>query len=317
MLGRKFSRRDVIKIGILGIIVLTTTIPLTPIGEELDARIDDELAHEIKKPKLRPTPETWSKGELSIAWLGHASFLINFYGTRILTDPVLSSRIGITSMGSKIGRKRYLAPALECEDIGQIDLLLLSHAHSDHFDYPTLQKLQSTETIAVTAKNTTPLWKGMTFQAVEEMHWNDSKNLAGVNVKAIEGKHRGARLPWNKGMGANSYLLSKNGVNIFFGGDTAYTNKIQQQLTGIPIDLAILGIAAYSPKSFQTQHTTPEQAWQIAEEMQARWVIPMHWGTFELSNEPMEEPIVRFRQAAKEKMGRIALQEVGASFILP
>jgi len=184
-------------------------------------------------------------------------------------------------------------------------LILVSHAHTDHFDYPTLRKLQSPNTIAVTAKNTKHLWREMDFKSIEEMHWSNCKALAGVRVQAIEGKHWGARLPWNRGMEANSILLSKNGINIFFGGDTGYTEMIQQQLKEIPIDLAIMGIAAYTPKSFESSHATPEQAWKMSEEMSAKWVIPMHWGTFKLSGEPMDEPIARFRQAVAGQIAHL------------
>ena len=270
------------------------------------------------KPNYIPTHNKWSNNEVTVAWLGHASFLINFFGTRILIDPVLNSHIGITPIRNlTIGPSRYIAPALNSDEVGSIDLLLLSHAHTDHFDYPTLRKLQSLNTLAITAKNTLPLWDGMKFQAIEEIHWQDSKSFAGVNVRAIEGKHWGARIPWKKGMEANSFLLSKNGLNLFFGADTGYTELIKQQLSGVPIDLAIMGIGAYSPKSFEARHATPEQAWKIAEEISAKWVIPMHWGAFKLSKEPMEEPMLRFRQAASGQIEKVAIQETGVTWILP
>ncbi|MBC2724671.1 MAG: MBL fold metallo-hydrolase, partial [Desulfosporosinus sp.] len=119
------------------------------------------------------------------------------------------------------------------------------------------------------------------------------------------------------GMEANSLLLSKNGVSIFFGTDTGYTELIKQQLSGIPIDLAIMGIGAYSPKSFEDKHATPEQAWKMAEEMSAKWVVPMHWGSFNLSREPMEEPILRFRQAAAGQIEKVVIQETGGTWIRP
>lgn len=78
-----------------------------------------------------------------------------------------------------------------------------------------------------------------------------------------------------------------------------------------------MGIGAYSPKSFESHHATPEQAWKMAEDMGAKWVIPMHWGTFRLSQEPMAEPISRFRQAADGQIDRIALQETGATWVRP
>ena len=312
LLKKKLTRRKFTRL------FLTNSLSLAPISKVLATQIEEEGEYKTTMSKLRPTPEKWLDNEVTVAWLGHASFLINFFGTKIIIDPALGLRIGITPLGAKtIGPRRYVSAGLNSGEVGPVDLLIVSHAHTDHFDYPTLRQLQSINTIAVTAKNTTHLWKGLNFRSVEEMHWSDCKLLAGVNVKAIEGKHWGARLPWNKGMKANSFLLSKNGINIFFGGDTGYTELIKQQLNRIPIDLSIIGIAAYSPKSFEASHATPEQAWRMVEEMSAKWVIPMHWGTFKLSNEPMGEPIVRFRQASGEQMDKIAIQEVGASWVLP
>ena len=239
----------------------------------------------------RPEPHKWSDKDVTVAWLGHATFLINFYGTKILIDPALETRIGITPVGSyTIGPSRYVEPALTVKDIGQVDVLLLSHAHTDHFDLPTIKKVESAKTHVITAKNTSYL---------------------------LEGQHWGARLPWQKGMDANSLLISKNGVNIFFGADTGYTSKISEQLRDVNIDLAIMGIAAYSPKSFEAKHATPEQAWQMSEEMQAKWIAPMHWGTFKLSQEPMDEPINRFRSASAGQIEKVAIQEIGGTWVRP
>ncbi|AFM39356.1 putative Zn-dependent hydrolase of beta-lactamase fold protein [Desulfosporosinus acidiphilus SJ4] len=279
---------------------------------------DKKIRHKLRQPIYIPSPHQWSDKEVTVSWLGHATFLINFFGTRILLDPALNSHIGITPLGNlTLGPSRYIASPLQWNEVGPLDLLLVSHAHTDHFDYPSLRRLQSPKTIAVTAKNTLPLWKGMKFQAIEEMHWQDCKSFSGVSIKAIEGKHWGARIPWKKGMEANSFLLSKNDVHIFFGADTGYTELFRQQLQGSKIDLAIMGIGAYSPKSFEASHATPEQAWRMAQEISAQWIIPMHWGTFKLSQEPIEEPIVRFRQAASGETERIAIQEVGDTWILP
>ncbi|SHH99116.1 MBL fold metallo-hydrolase [Desulfosporosinus lacus] len=311
-----YTRREFINLGILGTLGLTGGY--FAITNVLGERSGEKSGQKLIKPNYIPAPSKWLNDEVTVAWLGHASFLINFFGTRILIDPALNSNIGITPLGDlTIGPSRYIASALSSDEVGAIDLLLVSHAHTDHFDYPTLRKFQSPNTSVVTAKNTSPLWKGMKFKSIEEMHWQDSKSLAGVAVKAIEGKHWGARIPWKKGMEANSLLLSKNGINIFFGADTGYTELIQQQLSGVPIDIAIMGIGAYSPKSFEAKHATPEQAWKMAEEMSAKWIIPMHWGAFNLSREPMDEPITRFRQAASGQIEKVAIQETGVTWILP
>ncbi|WP_081962907.1 MBL fold metallo-hydrolase [Desulfosporosinus sp. HMP52] len=308
----QYTRRRFISLGLLG------TLGLTGGYIAINNVLDDEHQNKLIIPKHIPTPQKWSNSEVTVAWLGHASFLINFFGTRILIDPALYSHIGITPVGNlTIGPSRYIASPLKSDEVGPIDLMLVSHAHTDHFDYPTLRKFQSANTFAITAKNTLPLWNGMNYKSIEELHWQETTCLAGVTVKAIEGKHWGARIPWKKGMEANSLLLSKNGINIFFGADTGYTELIKQQLNGIPIDLAILGIGAYSPKSFEDKHATPEQAWKMGEEMSAKWVIPMHWGAFKLSREPMDEPILRFRQAAAGQIEKVAIQETGVTWVLP
>lgn len=266
----------------------------------------------------RPEPRKWSEKDVTVAWLGHATFLINFYGTKILIDPALETRIGITPVGSyTIGPSRYAEPALTVKDIGPVDVLLLSHAHTDHFDLPTIKKVQSAKTHVITAKNTSYLLEGTDFASIKELQWRKSADISGVSIKAIEGQHWGARLPWQKGMDANSLLISKNGVNIFFGADTGYTSKISEQLRDVNIDLAIMGIAAYSPKSFEAKHATPEQAWQMSEEMQAKWIAPMHWGTFKLSQEPMDEPINRFRSASAGQSEKVAIQEIGGTWVRP
>ena len=311
-----YTRREIIGLGLIGALGMTGGISV--INKLIGAQANDKIEHKLIKPNFYPTPLEWSNNEVTIAWLGHASFLINFFGTRIILDPALTSNIGITPIGNfTIGPSRYIASALNSNEVGPIDLLLVSHAHTDHFDYPTLRKLQSSKTMAVTAENTLPLWKGMNYQSIEELHWRKSKTFAGVRVQAIEGKHWGARIPWKKGMEANSFLLSKNGINLFFGADTGYTELIKQQLDGIPIDLAIMGIGAYSPKSFEARHATPEQAWKMAEEISAKWIIPMHWGSFKLSKEPMEEPMARFRLAASGQMEKVAIQETGGTWMLP
>lgn len=276
---------------------------------------EDALTSRVRN---RPEPLKWSDKDVTVAWLGHATFLINFYGTKILIDPALETRIGITPVGSyTIGPSRYVEPALSVKDIGPVDVLLLSHAHTDHFDLPTIKKVESVKTHVITAKNTSYLLEGTEFASVKELQWRESADISGVRIKAIEGQHWGARLPWQKGMDANSLLISKNGVNIFFGADTGYTSKISEQLRDVNIDLAIMGIAAYSPKSFEAKHATPEQAWQMSEEMQAKWIAPMHWGTFKLSQEPMDEPINRFRSASAGQTEKVAIQEIGGTWVRP
>ncbi|MGI6119656.1 MAG: MBL fold metallo-hydrolase [Desulfosporosinus sp.] len=313
VLQAKLSRRRFLGMGVLATLFLAGA----PVGKLMGKEYEEDT-ESISKANHRPEPIKWLDKDITVAWLGHASFLINFYGTKILIDPALETRIGLTPVGNyTVGPKRYVEPALSAEDLGPVDLLLLSHAHTDHFDLPTIKKIESSNTHIITAKNTASLLEGTDFASIKELHWQESADIAGVTIEAIEGQHWGARLPWQKGMDANSLLLSKNGVNIFFGADTGYTTKISEQLRNVDIDLAIMGIAAYSPKAFENKHATPEQAWQMAEEMKAKWVAPMHWGTFKLSKEPMDEPIKRFRSVSAGQAEKVAIQEVGGTWVRP
>lgn len=317
VLQTKLSRRRFLGMSVFATLLLAGAIKTLPIRNIISNGYEEDN-ESICKLNHRPEPIKWSDEDITVAWLGHASFLINFYGTKILIDPALENRIGITPVGNyTVGPKRYVEPALRAEDLGPIDLLLLSHAHTDHFDLPTIKKIESPNTHVITARNTASLLEGTGFASIKELHWRESADISGVTIKAIEGQHWGARLPWQKGMDANSLLLSKNGVNIFFGADTGYTAKISEQLRDVDIDLAIMGIAAYSPKPFEAKHATPEQAWQMAEEMKARWIAPMHWGTFKLSKEPMDEPIKRFRSASAGQMEKVAIQEIGGTWVRP
>lgn len=293
------------------------TVAIGGLALALNRGISNDQPDKMAKPAFTPAPEKWKDQDLTVAWLGHAGFLINFYGTKILVDPAFYEKIGLTPVGNfTIGVKRVVSSPITAAQIGKVDLIICSHAHTDHFDYPSLRDMQSPTTSIITAKGTQYLWEGMNFKTIEELNWGgETAYPDGLKVKAIEGQHWGARLPWNKEMEANSLLLSKNGVNIFFGADTGYTEKIQQQLREVDIELAIMGIGAYSPKSFEAKHATPEQAIRMAEEIGAKKILPMHWGTFKLSQEPMDEPIQRFNQAMAGRLDKIAIQEIGATWV--
>lgn len=154
---RKWTRRQVIKMALWSAgIFMAGGITTLPFGKRIGAMlIEDYGGREPALVSLRPQPAQWSDDDVTVAWLGHASFLLNFFGRKILLDPALGERIGLTPFGDlTVGLKRYQSAALTADQAGPVDLLLVSHAHTDHFDYPTLRRLESNDTIAVTAKNT-------------------------------------------------------------------------------------------------------------------------------------------------------------------
>ncbi len=206
----------------------------------------------------RPRPETWDDTRLTVAWLGHATVLINFYGVNILTDPALFSRVGIRGPGFTIGPKRLTVPALRVDELPRIDLVLLSHAHFDHFDRRTLRRLPRTADV-VTAARTADLLRGISFHTQTELRCHESTEFrypgGALRVEAIPVKHWGARMQYDNFRGYNGYILERNGVRVIFGGDSAMTDRFAELRGGEPFALAIMAIGAYDP--WIRVHATP------------------------------------------------------------
>jgi len=269
----------------------------------------------------KPEPLKWNDAELTAAWIGHATVLINFFGIKILTDPVLFPRIGIRLPGFTIGPKRLTAPALEFHELSKIDVVLLSHAHFDHFDLRTLHRFDET-TCVVTAPNTADLLRWTRLRDVTELRWGEERSLntpgGAVTISAFQVKHWGARKQRDAYRGYNGYVMesrSRGRRRILFGGDTAMTNTFAELSQHGPVDLAIMSIGAYNP--WIRSHCTPEQAIEMANAADARFIMPVHHQTFRLSFEPFREPIERFQAALGNTPERIALREIGETFVLP
>src|SRR5215471_3496632 len=275
----------------------------------------------IAQAPAKPDPSKWNDTQITLAWLGHATVLINFFGVTILTDPVLFSRIGIRLPGFTIGPKRLTAPAFSFDELPKIDLVLLSHAHFDHLDLRTLGRFDRTTSV-ITARATSDLLKRTRFSEVSDLDWGESKTLstaAGeIEVTAFSVKHWGARMQRDMYRRYNGYLIesrARGGRRIIFAGDTAMTENFAALRRHGQIDIAIMSIGAYNP--WIQSHSTPEQAVQMANAAGARFVVPVHPQTFRLGFEPFCEPIQRFEAALSKTPERIALRKIGETFVLP
>ena len=260
----------------------------------------------------RPQPATWSDDRLTVAWLGHATVLINFYGTWLLTDPALSSRVGVHIAGATLGPRRLVRPALTVREIPPLDALLVSHAHMDHCDTGTLRRLPR-RTRAVVQRGNGDLVRR--FAHRDELAWGESVEIGGARIEAIEVNHWGARKLTDRHRGYGGFLIEKAGRALVFGGDTAYTGAFAALRSRVRVDLAILPIGAYDPYIYA--HASPEQAWTMAREMGAEAILPIHHSTFRLSREPVGEPIERLLAAAGgRERWRVAATEVGQTWTL-
>lgn len=277
------------------------------------------------KLKFKPNPESWSNDSITLSWIGHSTVLINFYGKIILTDPVLFNRVGLYFFGSSIGPSRLTPPALTINELPKPDLILLSHAHMDHTDYPTLESITEkypNQIDVVVAYLTKDVINDLPWKSITVLDWNQSAIVNNIEIIAYEVKHFGWRFPWEKdrsrgyfkdGRSFNSYLIKYKDRKIFFGGDTAYTDKLNKLSLEKP-DIAIMPIGAYNP--WIRNHCNPEEALEMASNMNASYFVPIHTKTFNQSMEPFNEPIERLLNNYSKYNIKLALHNIGQTFTL-
>ncbi len=272
-----------------------------------------ELSKEYKRetgPALkRPRPLLWPELGLHATWLGHSTVLLKIDGFTILTDPVFSLRVGLNLGPLTLGIKRLIEVAAELTELPPIDLILLSHAHMDHFDLPSLRRLESPTTRIVTAYRTSDLLRVKRYAAVHELRWNDCIRVGPAAIRAFQVAHWGARMRSDVYRGFNGYVLNIGKRQIIFGGDTAYTEGFKQLRSSQPVDLAIMPIGAYNP--WIHVHCTPEQAFAMANDAGAERILPVHHQTFQLGREPRLEPIERLLTASSASPERICIRDIG------
>lgn len=268
----------------------------------------------VLPPPHTPDPASWPDRGIHAAWIGHATVLLKIDGFTILTDPVFSERAGIHLGPVTLGVKRLVEPALRPPGLPRIDLVLLSHAHMDHFDIPSLRRLESRHTRVVTAWATSDLLRPSRYEAVHEVRWGEEVRVGPVTVRAQEVNHWGARMRSDTWRGYSGYLVRAGRWKVLFGGDTADTHLFSELRAAGGIDLAIMPIGAYNP--WIRYHCTPEQAWRMANEARAAFFLPVHHKTFSLGREPSGEPVERLLAAAGAGRDRVVIQSVGQEFHL-
>lgn len=240
-----------------------------------------------------------------VSWLGHCTVLLRVGGMTVLTDPVLSHRIGPRVCKTTFGLKRLGPCPVSAGDLPPIDVIAVSHPHFDHLDKPTLRELVHDRTVVVTARNTKRLIpRG--FGHVVELDWGQHCVIKNVDFTAMRPAHWGARTAWDRHRGYNSYVMATDGKRVLFAGDTAQT----EAFAGVgPVDLAIFGIGAYEP--WVHAHATPEQVWSMYSGMPGRALLPVHHSTFKMSEEPHGEPMQRLLAAAGAQHGEVIRAEPG------
>jgi L-ascorbate metabolism protein UlaG (beta-lactamase superfamily) len=260
-------------------------------------------------------PASWHDDRLTIASLGHASLLMDYFGVRVISDPTLFARIGL-ALGPfmTIGPHRLTNPPLAPAQIGRLDLILITHAHMDHLDLPSLAALPRSATI-IACDKCAALIRPLGFRDVRELRWGESTVVDGLRVTAMGARHWGKRWPpLGIDYAFNSYVLDRGGVRMLLACDSAYTDLFAS-LGENPPAIAAFSIGAYDP--WIANHANPEQVWRMFGETRARYLIPLHWGTFRLSKEPVDEPMRRLLGVAGNESARVILRTIGATWTMP
>jgi L-ascorbate metabolism protein UlaG (beta-lactamase superfamily) len=279
------------------------------VAPEYFKRYREERKCGVPPAPFTPHPKRWADTGLHAAWLGHSTVLLKIDGFTILTDPILGSRCGIRMGPVTVGLRRLVAPAVGRAQLPHIDLILLSHAHFDHFDLATLRSLESAGTAVVTAQHTSDLLRVHRYQSVREVGWDERVRVGPLSISGIRVKHWGARMRSDVHRGYNGYLIENGRHRVVFGGDTALTDSFKTVRAKKPVDLAIMPIGAYDPWIYV--HCNPEEAWRMGADCGAEHLLPVHHQTFRLSREPYMEPVERFVAAAGSQPDRVVVTRVG------
>jgi len=264
-------------------------------------------------PEPKPFPvlspdSSFLKTNLSqptLTWIGHSTFLIQIDGVNILTDPHFSDRASPVSFA---GPKRYTRPAMTIGNLPRIDVVLISHDHYDHLDLPSVVELFSRQPdsppVFLTGLKVKARLEDEGITTAQEYDWWESVSLAGFTFHCVPVQHFSGRSLTDR----NStlwcgWVAERNGYKIFFAGDTGYSDDFKQIHSRLgDMDLSLLPIGAYDPRWFmKSHHVAPEEAVQIHQDVHSRQSVGMHWGTFILTDEPVDEPPVRLRKIMVEK----------------
>jgi len=241
--------------------------------------------------------------EPTVTWIGHATLLIQLDGINVLTDPHWSERASPVSFA---GPRRLVAPGLAFEDLPPIHLVLISHDHYDQLDAPTVKRLAQTHRPLFLVPLGLKVWfSKLGISEVEELDWWQSRHVRGLTLVCLPAQHWSSRTLWdrNRRLWASWALLGRD-RRVFFSGDTGYYEGFKEIGARLgPFDLAAIAIGAYTPaEMMKMAHVTPEEAMRLFVDVRGQRFLAIHWGTFDLAEEPVDEPPRRL-EAETQRLG--------------
>jgi len=233
---------------------------------------------------LEPVLAAPADNRVRITWIGHASFFLQFAGHSVIVDPNWAKWHGPV--------KRARHPGLNLHGLPEVDLILVTHAHFDHLHKPSLRILQARQGIVV-PKGSKSLVRKLGFPTTHEMSVWDTLHFDHLEIIHTPSHHWGARFIHDIHRDYGGYIIRSRDKTVFHCGDSAYFPGFREIGKRHPIDIALMPIGAYEAPSGRDVHMNPEEAVRAFHDLQAKILIPMHYGTFPLGNEPHHEPLER------------------------
>lgn len=257
-------------------------------------------------------PQLVMPDKLGVTFIGHSSFLVQAGGQNLLFDPVFSTWL--------ILLRRQRRPGVRVRDLPPIDVVLLSHAHMDHLDRSSLRRVvratrrrTGRAPVVVVPNDVADVVRRLGFSQVIELAWWERYVAGGLTITHTPAKHWGTRWITDGHRGYGGYLVEGGARRLYYSGDTAYFAGFHEIGARLRPEVALLPIGAYTPDSYRSVHMSPEDALRASADIGAEWMVPMHYGTFWLSEEPLDEPLPRLLASA-ERLGvseRIAVIHEG------
>ncbi|WP_043835781.1 MBL fold hydrolase [Muricoccus aerilatus] len=273
---------------------------------------------EVRDPPQPPAAEP-PPGHAAVTFVGHSTFLIRIAGgPTLLTDPVWSERC---SPFTFLGPRRARAPGLALEALPPLDAVLVSHNHYDHMDVATLRKLRGPRII--TGLDNAPILARNSIPGAEELDWWGEAQVGAATVIYIPARHFSARGIRDRGHSLwGGFAIRTPAGSILFAGDTAYGGHLAEVGTELgPFGIGLIPIGAYEPRWFmRAVHMNPEEAVRARADLQVRTAVAMHFGTFKLTQEGIEEPpraLAAAREAAGLDAGDFVVPRFGETLLLP